>query len=991
MYFSTTDDSLDLQKIQDDITYLRNCFIDMLRDLGEEEVIRHLEGDHDSEVDPDKLSKAFSLYFQLITIVEENAAVQLRRKLENMHGPERISGLWGRILHDLKKMGHKAEEIAAALPGIRIEPVLTAHPTESKRSTVIDQLRAIYLLMVKRENQVWTINEKEQIAEEIRVALSRLWKTGQVFLQKPSIQDELRNVLHYLKNVYPEVLPLLDQRLRDAWIHTGFDPSLIENRRQLPVTSFGNWVGGDRDGHPFVTHEVTEHTLYQLRKEALTLIRGDLIDLARKISISAHEVSVPGFFRDRLEQLRTLTGQAGVAGLERNPQEPWRQYVNLMLTRLPVDESGNPLLELAEDYYYRKAEELQEDLDILSDSLVEINGRRIVRVDVEPIVRKVASLGFHMASLDVRQNSRFHDAALSQLMQAAGVDDAEHFADWTEERRLEYLNRELETARPFVRHRHGLGKEADAVLACYRVLYRYARRYGTRGIGALIVSMTRSLSDLLVVYLLAREAGLLISGKDGMACMFPVVPLLETIDDLKRGSLILDEFLSHPVTRRSLLLQKELSDGRAVTRELLVPPKENPSGAPKQETGSTAAFSSAEADASPDSGLHQQVMIGYSDSNKDGGILASLWSLNIAQRELSNIGKKHGIRIRFFHGRGGTISRGAGPTHRFIAGLPSDTIRGDMRLTEQGEVISQKYANKITALYNLELLQAGTAGLTLGAFDIIAVNASGAPHSGKSDGDSGAGASRTRDGGSTITTGELYQRLEPAVSRLYDYSLQSYQGLVRADGFVSFFSQVTPIDIIESSSIGSRPARRTGKRTFEDLRAIPWVFSWSQSRFFLTGWYGVGSALEKLRDEDPDSFKILKKHAVAFMPFRYIITNASSAIALADTGIMEWYAGLMEDADMASKYLEQITGEFHRTRSMLELLYGHELRSRRPRMYTMIGFRNEHLRPLHKMQIRQLKKWRALRREEDYARADEMLPDMLLVLNAIAGGLGTTG
>ena len=989
MYFSTTDDSLDLQKIQDDITYLRNCFIDMLRDLGEEDVIRKLEGDHDAKADPDKLSKAFSLYFQLITIVEENAAVQLRRKLENMHGPVRISGLWGRILHDLKKTGHKAEDIAAALPDICIEPVLTAHPTESKRSTVIDQLRAIYLLMVKRENQVWTTNEREQIAEEIKVALSRLWKTGQVFLQKPSIQDELRNVMHYLKNVFPVVLPLLDQRLRDAWTYTGFDPALIGNPDRLPAVSFGNWVGGDRDGHPFVTEKVTAHTLFELRKEALALIRRDLIALARKISISSKEVSIPDFFHKHLEYLRALTGHAGVSGLERNPGEPWRQFVNLMLARLPIDDAGNPIADITEEQYYHRAEELLEDLDILYRSLIEINGRRIARVDVEPIARKVAALGFHMASLDIRQNSRFHDAALSQLMEAAGVEDAANFADWSEERRLEFLNKELQTARPFVRHRHGLGKEADAVLACYRILYRHARRYGTKGIGALIVSMTRSLSDLLVVYLLAREAGLLISGKEGLACMFPVVPLLETIEDLQRGPQILDDFLNHPVTRRSHLLQKTLSDGRAVTRELLLPPlSENPSGSTRQPVDAAGAEAGAgtgtgtgpksTSESAPDTGLQQQVMIGYSDSNKDGGIFASLWSLNIAQRKLSEVGQKHGIRIRFFHGRGGTISRGAGPTHRFIAGLPSGTIRGDMRLTEQGEVISQKYANRITALYNLELLQAGTAGLTLGAFDIIALNKSGTSKQQETNGD-------------TITTNELYDRLEPIVSRLYDYSLDSYQGLVRSDGFVPFFSQVTPIDIIESSSIGSRPARRTGKRSFEDLRAIPWVFSWSQSRFFLTGWYGVGSALEKLREEDPEAFETLKTYAVSFMPFRYIITNASSAIALADTEIMEWYSGLVEDTSLAGKYLDRITSEFHRTRSMLELLYGHELKSRRPRMYTMIGFRNEHLKPLHQMQIRQLKEWRAYRQDGDDARADKMLPDMLLVLNAIAGGLGTTG
>lgn len=995
MYFSTTDDSLDLQKIQDDITFLRNCFIDMLRDLEEDQVIRQINGEHEVEADPEKVSKAFSLYFQLITIVEENAAVQLRRKLENQYGLDRISGLWGRILRDLKNQGKSGEEIANALPGIRIEPVLTAHPTESKRSTVIDQLRAIYLLMVKRENQVWTENEKVQIAEDIKVALSRLWKTGQVFLQKPAIEDELRNVIHYLKNVFPIVLPMLDQRLREAWKYTGFDPRLIENRNHLPAISFGNWVGGDRDGHPFVTDQVTGQTLNKLRKEALGQLRSDLIDLARKISISSKEVTVPDFFQKRLDQLRDAAGEAGKAAMERNPNEPWRQYVNLILTRLPIDDQGEPLTDFNGERFYQRAEELQEDLTLLSESLVEINGRRIARADIEPIARKVDAFGFHLASLDIRQNSRFHDSALSQLMQAAGVEEAETFAEWPEERRIDFLNEELKTARPFIRHRHGLGKEADAVLASYRVIYRYARRYGTRGIGSLIVSMTRSLSDLLVVYLLAREAGLLISGKNGLACMIPVVPLFETIEDLQRGPGILDHFLSHPVTVRSLYLHRELSDGRIVTRDILIP--QNP-GAETSDNAPEAVSPDAESHAAglpetsrkavrqnpgavssgsgptihPDAQLHQQVMIGYSDSNKDGGILASLWSLNIAQRKLNDVGRKHHVRIRFFHGRGGTISRGAGPTHRFIAGLPSGTIRGDMRLTEQGEVISQKYANKITALYNLELLQAGTAGLTLGAFDII-----------KTD-DRGQSAS-------SVSTDELYDTLEPTISRLYDYSLKSYQDLVRSDRFVSFFAQATPIDIIESSSIGSRPARRTGKRSFEDLRAIPWVFSWSQSRFFLTGWYGVGSALEQLRQNDPDAFETMKAYAVRFMPFRYIITNASSAIALTDTEIMEWYAGMVEDRSLADTYLAKITEEFHRTRDMLELLYGHELQSRRPRMYTMIGFRNERLKPLHLLQIQQLKTWRKFQRDGKKENADAMLPDMLLVLNAIAGGLGTTG
>jgi phosphoenolpyruvate carboxylase len=272
-------------------------------------------------------------------------------------------------------------------------------------------------------------------------------------------------------------------------------------------------------------------------------------------------------------------------------------------------------------------------------------------------------------------------------------------------------------------------------------------------------------------------------------------------------------------------------------------------------------------------------------------------------------------------------------------------------------MISQKYANPVTALYNLELLQAGTAFHTLGK-------------------DKGEG---------------LRDSFQPIVNKLYDYSLESYQNLVHTDQFVTFFAQATPIDIIESSSIGSRPARRTGKRSFADLRAIPWVFSWSQARFFLTGWYGVGSALEKLSDENPDAFTTLSKDAVNFMPFRYIITNASSAIALTDTDIMKKYASMVDNEELAKHYLDRIEDEFNRTKNMLELLYGHKLIERRPRMYRMIEFRSERLKPLHMLQIDQLKKWRELKESGKEDEAAEHLTDMLLVLNAIASGLGTTG
>ncbi|TVR65184.1 MAG: phosphoenolpyruvate carboxylase [Gemmatimonadales bacterium] len=947
MYFSTTDESLEIDKVREDLAFLHRCFTDVLREAGEGAVAAVFDGDNggnggtgrrgrpttgegattvsrdasgaDGHPDPATLSKAASIYFQLITIVEENAAVQLRRRLEDEHGLARISGLWAKTLEGLKAAGLTEEEIASRLREIRIEPVLTAHPTESKRSTMIDQLRTIYLLMVKRENRIWTRHEKAQIEREIRAALERLWVTGQVFLQKPTIQDELRNVLHYLTRVFPGVLPLLDQRLRSAWEEAGFAAESLADAGRLPRVGFGNWVGGDRDGHPLVTAEVTRNTLETLRRHALERLDTELAEVARRLSLSELEVAAPPSVTDRIAELSELLGSRAGPALERNRQEPWRQLLNLMRLMLPPATGG------AQGPAYRDPGELSRDLALLLDSLKAVRAHHLARIDVEPVLRKVETFGFHLAALDVRQNSAFHDAALAQLLEAAGIEEGARFAQWPEERRVAFLTDELRTPRPFVRDPRGLEGEAGAVLGAYRTLRRHMEEYGPHGMGSLIVSMTRSLSDLLVVYVLCREAGLTRTTPQGQACVLPVVPLLETIDDLERGPEILKAFLSHPVTERSLAWrQANLGADRS-----------------------------------------QQVMVGYSDSNKDGGILASLWSLHRAQRALAGTGRRHGVRIRFFHGRGGTMSRGAGPTHRFIAGLPPETIQGDLRLTEQGEVIAQKYANRQTALYNLELLQAGTAGLTL-----------------KSSAGSGSEGA--------VPAG-LASELEGVVDRLYDHSLAAYRELVRHDGFVPFFSQATPIDLIEASRIGSRPARRTGARSFADLRAIPWVFSWTQARFVLTGWYGVGSALERLRDEDGEAFALLSRHAVAFMPFRYVITTASSAIALADPEIMEAYAGLVDDRELASFQLDRIRAEYRRTREMLEGLYGHPLQERRPRMYTMMGFRSERLRPLHRLQIDQLHRWRRLHAQGDGAGADALLPEMLLVVNAIASGLGTTG
>jgi phosphoenolpyruvate carboxylase len=909
--------NLDDEKAAADFRYLLDGFRDVLDNLGNGDIARAIPWSdrHDPTAepdDPDRLTQALSIAFRLTTLSEENAAAQYRRRRQSAEGPAAVSGSWGRILSDLREAGHTPEAIAGQLGRIVVEPVLTAHPTEAKRATVLEQHRELYKLLVSRENQMWTPQEQSEIDDDLRAMLERLWRTGEIFLERPEIADEFRNVTHYLAGVFPKVVPHLDDRLRTAWVSAGFDPELLDSA-SLPQLRFGTWVGGDRDGHPFVTADVTERSLRMLREQAVGLLDGHLVDLAAHLSLSELIDPVPEELTAWIDATASELGEVGVRAVERNPEEPWRQAVNLIRARLPGGSAADESTGSAG--VYREARELVEDLRMVKRLLGALGAARLADHDVQPVIRLAETFGFHLAILDVRQNSRFHDLAVAQLLTAAGIPDGEGFPEWGESERLALLERELSSPRPLVATGSTIGPEADAVLSAYRVLRDEIMRNGSAGIGSLIVSMTRNVSDLLVVYLLAKEARLFVGVGEDARCLVPAVPLFETIDDLENSPEILRGFLEHPITRNTL--QARVADGRSPM---------------------------------------QQVMVGYSDSNKDGGIVASLWGLYRAEATLADIASNMGVELSFFHGRGGTISRGAGPTHRFLRALPPGSLSGSIRLTEQGETISQKYANRITAEHNLELLLAGTAGAMIG----------------------------------TPQTRPAAHHLEPLMDDLAVVSRDAYAGLLETEGFIQFFRQATPIDVIEHSRIGSRPARRTGKPSLADLRAIPWVFSWSQSRFLLSGWFGLGTALGRLQADDDDRFRELIAHVFDWAPLHYIVSNAATAIATADAEIMAWYAEMVVDRDVRAGFLDRIQAEHARTTEVLEIIYGGPLSERRPNIARTLRQRDPALRPLHRRQIELIETWRA-RQVEDPAAAEAMLPQLLVTVNAIASGLGTTG
>lgn len=913
----TTPDYVEIgfKKIDADLQFLMGIYEEVLRELGQEKLAAYLPWSNRNvpqAAPPDQLGLVYSIAFQLLNMVEEHVAEEMRSLRETSEGLDAEPGLWGQELKTLRSQGFEETEIARTMATVRVEPVLTAHPTEAKRLAVLDQHRALFTLIVERDLRHLTPSEELALRSRIKATLERLWRTGEILLSKPQIADERRNVAHYLREIFPEVLPKLDERLRLAWSAAGFNSEL----QQLPKVSFGTWVGGDRDGHPGVTTEVTAETLTKLHLDALIVLRRKLNDLYEKLSLSSWMQTAPPKLLESRERLAQQLGERARPLLQQNGDEPWRQFVSLMLARLPLEVAADQTTQLREQAdVYRFPHELLADLELLVDSLREVGAARLIEADVRPVIRAVETFGFHLAVLDIRQNSAFHDKAMAQLMTATGLDGSQ-FAEWSETERLRFLQKELQSPRPFLHSNISAGPEADAVLKCYRLLAAHISRHGADGLGALIVSMTRKLSDLLVVYLLAREAGLTRHLPDGLACLLPVVPLFETIDDLRRSPDILRAFLEHPVTRRSLQMQRK-------------------PGAP----------------------LVQQVMVGYSDSNKDAGILASQWALQKAQAALAAIGKESQVSIRFFHGRGGTISRGAGPMHRFLQALPHGSVSGDIRTTEQGETIAQKFGNLGTATYNLELLLAGMVSATI-----------------------------------THQRGELAPHgLDSVMEELAESSRQAYRQLLETDGFMTFYREATPIDALEHSSIGSRPARRTGQASLADLRAIPWVFSWNQARFYVPGWYGAGSALERLEASAPEKFKALGQ-AIGKWPFlRYLLTNIESSIASSDEPLMRAYADLVQDSEVRDRFMALILQERERTRAALSKLRGRPIGERRPRMLKTLSLRAEALKVLHLQEIELLRRWRALKAGSQQSQADAMLPDLLLAINAIASGLRMTG
>ncbi|UMY17996.1 phosphoenolpyruvate carboxylase [Methylobacterium organophilum] len=860
-----------------------------------------------SNFTPQMLARALQvqgIWFQLLSIAEQNAAMRRRRHVERDSGREALRGSFAKVLAEAAQSGIKAPQIHALLKDLRIRPTITAHPTEGKRVTVLEKLRRIYLVLRELELPRWTERERNGLMNDLRDQIELVWMTGELHLEKATVEREVAWGLHFfdetLFEMLPEVMYSLEESLAQYYPDETFEVP--------PFFQFGSWIGGDRDGNPYVTASVTRETLKRNALASLRRYRDGITHLGRVLSLTERSLPVPESFRKELALLLDESGD-GKAIANRNPGEAFRQYLTCVLRKLEATIQRNKGQRSAGPDY-PSADGLINDLRVLEQGLTDSKCPSLAVDLVRPVRRMVEIFRFSTVRLDLRENSTRTTNTLQALWKQRNGERTPPELNTPAWR--EWLLTELARPRDPERSFEGLPDDARETLDTFALVGEMREQLDREAFGAFILSMTRSVDDVLGAYLLAKEAGIFLDSTGTEICPLPIVPLFETIDDLRAAPAIMKELLAVPVVRRSTRWQ----------------------------------------------GGVQEVMIGYSDSNKDGGFVASNWELYKAQARLTALGKHAGVPIAFFHGRGGSVSRGGVPTQRGIAAQPPGSINGRFRITEQGEVVSFKYANRGTAAYQMELLASSVFEHAL----------------------------QSEREASTQSRSEY----DDAMEALSGASRAAYVNLLQADGLVDYFQSASPLDEIALLNIGSRPARRFGARSLSDLRAIPWVFAWSQNRHVITGWYGVGSGLKSFLDvRGEQGEELLRRLFRDCKVFRLVLDEVEKTLLMVDLDIARDYAKLVADPEIRTRIFGMIEAEYALTKEMVLRISGDdELAARFPQFRERLTGRLPTINQVSREQVELLRRFRS---EEDDDKREAVKSALLLSINCIAVGFGATG
>ncbi|MBD8070583.1 phosphoenolpyruvate carboxylase [Bacillus sp. PS06] len=840
--------------------------------------------------------RAFSVYFHLVNIAEQNHRIRRRREyqIQSESGYQPLS-LEGAVI-SLKEHQVSEKSIKEVLDSLSLELIITAHPTESTKRTVLEIQKRIALILQQFDNQMLTKKERLTLEEQLVHEVTVLWQTDELRYRKPTVMDEVMNGLYYFDETLFDVLPDIHQELEDSLKekfsdHTWDVPNFLR---------FGSWIGGDRDGNPNVTPEVTWQTLNAQRKLVLTKYEQSLISMMKKFSYSTTRVEVTN---ELVESV--LEGEATLPAdkIWSVDNEIYRRKFAIIINRL--QQIGQS------EHGYSTSDELLNDLVLIKQSVKKHQPSKRELKELNKLIRQVQLFGFHLATLDIRNHSGEHEAAVAEIFKK--VNFVDNYSQLSESEKLALLEKSLKDPRPFLLTDEDYTKETQETLKVFKMIKEAHKEFGKRSIEVYLISMTQSASDLLEVLVLAKEFGIYRLHADGrVESHLNIAPLLETVDDLVAGPKIMETLFQMDFYRRHI--------------EIL--------------------------------GDQQEIMLGYSDGSKDGGTLTANWKLFMAQKEIHDMARKYNIRLKFFHGRGGSLGRGGGPLNRSILSQPRETLGDGVKITEQGEVLSSRYL--VTEIAHRSLEQAAATLLK-------------------------AAAHISDDADSIYAREEAWEK---AMDEISDAALVKYQSLVFNDpDFLTYFNQATPLLELGALNIGSRPMSRKNSSRFEDLRAIPWVFAWTQSRQLFPAWYAAGTGLSSFATKSAANLSMLQEMYKKWPFFKSTIDNLQMALMKADIMAAKEYTELVEDQTIAARIFGDIVEEYDRTKNiLLQISNDDELLESNPNIQESVRRRNPYVDPLNYLQVELI---RSLREEEEPS--DELITEVLLTINGIAAGLRNTG
>jgi phosphoenolpyruvate carboxylase len=837
-----------------------------------------------------RVTKAFAIYFELANLAETNHRKR-RRRAAKLHAEQpALEGSFRGTFRRMRAAGINAGQALQVLRQIKVMPVFTAHPTEVARRTVLLKRRRIGKQLERLDRLPLTEADASRFEALISGEVTSLWQTDEVRLEKPLVTDEIRMGLdHYPFSLF-DALPRLYEELVDS-LRQVYETELKDC--DIPeLLFFGSWIGGDRDGNPFVTAGSTREALQRARNVIIGHYIAELERAIEQLSASFRQVKVSEAVRLRLADYSTQMSDEYSRQSRISSSELYRRLLNLMVKRLDRSREGLP-----DPKAYPSVQEFESDLALIRESLAANRGHRLAELVMDPLLRQVRTFGFHLSTLDIRQHARVHTQALAEIGTDVGASVPLVLAapgQRTHER----------DARA---HSTSLSASTQDVLDTFREIAELKKAYPARAIRSYIISGAESEEDVFAVTKLAATCGVQVGASGEDPGLMPV-PLFESIDALRTSASVMQRIWRTPDYQPLL-----------------------------------------------DSwGRWQEVMLGYSDSNKDGGMLTSIWELYKAHRDLHRAARECNVKLRLFHGRGGTVGRGGGPTHTAILAQPVGDFSGEIRITEQGEVLNWKYADPVLAEWNLEIMIASC---------LEALTRTRGPEPGAD------------------------QRWTPAMEQMSADAFAFYRrNIAENSEVIDYFEQATPVNELEHARIGSRPPRRTQGRHLEDLRAIPWVFGWMQSRHAVPAWFGVGHALERFVLQDAANEALLREMMGGFPLFSDLIRNVELAMSKADLTIARLYAELVPDVDLRERVWSMLVDEFDRTRRMLlSVTDQKELLKGNPVLARSIRLRNPYVDPMSLVQVELLRRKRAGGNPEgvDYA--------LGATINGIAAGLHNTG